>query len=356
MRSAILSDVFPMTGSRRPKVSVLLPVHNGADYVESAVRSVMEQTLQDIEILVVDDASTDGTADILARLAAEDPRLRIERLERNQRLPRALNHGLDLCRGEYVARMDADDLCEPRRLEVQVSYLDRHPEVTLIGCSVIRIDGDGTPFQTSVRAQDPFACRWMCRFVMPFRHPTFFFRRSEMELRYDPACTVSEDYDLLARLTATRKVGCLPDVLLRYREHGGSLTGTKWHKMVEEARSIAVSVQKTEMSSAVFEAMTTFRDSYYGLQPLDDAGVAGLFEGLRRMARADAAASPTHAAWIWRQTAQLAAQALLRSGTGKRGIVLAFLTRGRDFLPALSARFLETRGLLPAALRSDPRV
>lgn len=345
-----------MPGSRPPKVSVLLPVHNGADYVESAVRSVMEQTLRDLEILIVDDASTDGTAKIIARLAAEDPRIRVESLRENHRLPRALNHGLDLCRGEYVARMDADDLCEPRRLEVQTAYLDAHPEVTLIGCSVIRIDGDGKPFQTSVRAQDPFATRWMCRFVMPFRHPTFLFRRAEMDLRYDPDCTVSEDYDLLARLTATHKVACLPDVLLRYREHAGSLTGTKWHKMLEEARKIAVPVQQAEMDPAVFEATAPLRASYYDLQPLDGAGVAGLFEGLRLMARADAAASPAHAAWVWRQTAQLAAQALMRSGAGKRGILSAFLTHGRDFLPSLSARFLETRRVLPAALRSDPSV
>lgn len=342
--------------SPKPKVSVLLPVHNGAEYVESAVRSVMEQTLQDIEILLVDDASTDETAEILARLAAEDARIRIEHLKENHRLPRALNRGLDLCRGEYVARMDADDLCEPRRLEVQTAYLDSNPEVTLIGCSVIRIDGEGTPFQTSVRAQDAFATRWMCRFVMPFRHPTFLFRRAEMDLRYDPDCTVSEDYDLLARLTAKRKVGCLPDVLLRYREHGGSLTGTKWHKMVEEAQKIAVPVQQADMSPDVFEAMAAFRNSYYGLQPLDDKGVAALFDGLGRMARADAAASPSHAAWVWRQTAQLAAQALLRSGAGKRGILWAFLSQGRDFLPSLTARFLETRGLVPAALRSDPKV
>lgn len=339
---------------RPPKVSVLLPVHNGANYVESAVRSMMAQTLREIEIVVVDDASSDGTPGILDRLAAEDGRIRVERLEPNRRLPGALNRGLELCRGEYVARMDADDLSEPTRLEVQARFLDSHPDITLVGCSVIRIDGDGKPFQTSVRAQDPFAARWMCRFMMPFRHPTFLFRRTEMDLAYDPACTVSEDFDILARLTETRKVVCLPDVLLRYREHDGSLTGAKWRLMVEEAEKIAVPVQKTEMPAEVFEAMAPFRTAYFDLRPLDGTGIAALFEGLKRMAQADALESPAHRDWIRRQTAQLGAHALLRSGARKPRILAAFFGPGRDFLPALVMRFLETRRLLPAAFRSDP--
>lgn len=333
-----------------------MAVHNGQRYLESAMRSVMTQTLSDIEILVVDDASTDDTPDILARLAKEDRRIRIERLEDNRRLPGALNHGMELARGDYVARMDADDLCERRRLEVQADYLEDHPEITLVGCSVVRIDGDGQAFQTSLRPQTPYLTRWMCRFVMPFRHPTFMFRRADMMLKYDPSCTVSEDYDILARLTESHQVACLPEPLLRYREHSGSLTGKKWRKMLSEARAIALKVQAADMSPRVFRAMSAFRSAYFDLQALDEAGTAALFEGLRSMAREDAAASPRNRAWIWRQTSQLAAQALMRSGAANRDIMRAFAGPGRDFLPALSLRFLETRQMLPEPMRSDPNV
>lgn len=352
----------PMTSSQvshfspDPKVSVLLAVHNGEDYLESAMRSVMEQSLTDIEILVVDDASSDGSPAILQRLAAEDTRIRIERLNENRRLPGALNRGLELVRGTYVARMDADDLSHPRRLEVQAGFLDSHPEVTLIGCSTLHIDGRDYPLKTSVRSQDPFATRWMCRFVMPFRHPTFMFRRAEMKLCYDPACTVSEDYDILARLSQDHAVGCIPDVLLSYREHGGSLTGTKWRQMLHEAREIAVGVQSHDLSPEVFGALEPFRAAYFDLQPLNDAATAAMFDGLHRMVMVDVRTSPAHGRWVWRQTAQLAAQALMRSGCDRREILSAFAGPGRIFLTALAMRFFETRGRLPRKLRSDAEI
>ncbi|MBM7070230.1 glycosyltransferase family A protein [Actibacterium sp. 188UL27-1] len=338
-----------------PQISVLLPVHNGVPYIEEALRSVMGQTFTDIEIVVIDDGSTDDTPQVLARLAAEDPRIRVIRPDTNLRLPGALNLGLDHVRGAYVARMDADDICEPDRLARQHAYLEANPEITLIGCSVTRIRGDGTPFQVSVRGQDPFAARWMTRFVMPFRHPTFLFRRDEMPLRYDPACTVSEDYDILARLSADHKIACIPDVLLRYREHDGSLTGTKWKLMLAEAKRIAVPVQQADLSPRVFEALAPFRAAYYDQTPLDRGGQAALFKGLKMMIEEDARTSPSHRAWVTRQAAQMAAQALLRAGTGKVQVVQAFLMAGTSFMPALAMRFLETRRALPAPLRSEPQ-
>ncbi len=337
-----------------PRVSVLLPVHNGAEFVESALRSVMAQTLREIEILVVDDASTDATPEILARLAAEDPRLRILRPERNLRLPGALNFGLAQVRGAYVARMDADDLCAPTRLARQAAFLDANPEIVLVGCSARHIDRAGRVLKTSVRAQTPFHARWILRSAMAFRHPTFLFRADGWSWRYDPAFTVSEDYDLLARLTETERVACLPEALFDYREHGGSITAQKWAAMQGEARRIAERVQARDLPAAVFDALAPFRDAYFGQARLDPQGERALFEGLRAMLAHDLARTPEHGPWLRRQTAQLAARALSLSGRGPRAALAAFLRHGRGLLPALGARALEAKGLLPRALRSDP--
>jgi len=336
-----------------PKVSVLLAVRNGEEYVESAVRSVMDQTLRDLEILIVDDCSEDNTPSILSRLASEDPRIRVERLARNLRLPGALNHGLDLVRGSYVARMDADDLCEPDRLERQVAFLEAHPQITLVGCSTHHIDGEGHVFKTSIRSQDPYAARWMCRFIMPFRHPTFLFRRTEMAERYDATYSVSEDYDILARLSSKKQIACMPDVLLRYREHGGSLTGNKWATMLNQARQIAERVQREDLDADIYAGLECFRAAYFDAELLNPMDTMAFFAGLRKMAWADSIASPLHRAWIWSQTAQLAMHALERNNTPKSERLKAFLGRGRDFLSPLVLRALEVKQALPNKLRSE---
>src|SRR3954470_5796718 len=104
--------------SRRPLVTVLMSVHNGAAFIQEAVESVLTQTLEDFEFLLYDDASTDGTTDYLMGL--RDPRLSVFRNEENLGLAATLNRGIDMAKGEYVARMDADDVCVPDRLQRQV--------------------------------------------------------------------------------------------------------------------------------------------------------------------------------------------------------------------------------------------
>mgnify|MGYP006270521559 CR=1 FL=1 len=336
-----------------PRVSVLLPVHNGEDYIESALRSVMGQTLRDIEIVAVDDASSDATPGILARLATEDARIRVLRPEQNLRLPRALNFGLEHVRGDYVARMDADDLCEPTRLQVQADFLDANPEIVLVGCSARHIDAYNRFIKASIRAQTSFHTRWLLRVGMAFRHPTFFFRREGWTWRYDPECTLSEDYDILARVTDTAQVACLPDLLFSYREHEGSLTGRKWHNMQVEARRIAERVQKADLPADIYDALEPYRDAYYDQMALDSAGVAAVFEGLSRMLAHDVEKYPQHGQWIRRQTAQLAAHALMRSGMSPAQNIATFLRKGPHFLPALGLRYMEAKRILPEALRSD---
>ena len=127
-----------------PRLSVILPVYNGSAFLAEAMESVLNQTFRDFELLVIDDASTDGSAAVAEQFG--DPRVRVIRQEANRRLPATLNHGLDLARGEWVARMDADDICHPQRFARQVAFLEAHPDHGVVGSWSEDIDEYGKPF------------------------------------------------------------------------------------------------------------------------------------------------------------------------------------------------------------------
>ena len=339
-----------------PAVSVLMTVHNGQPYVESALRSVMEQSLRDIEIVVVDDASTDDTPQVLQKLATEDPRLRIDTAETNLGVGAASNRGLGLCRAEYVARMDADDLSDPTRLQTQKRYLETHSEVLLLGTSIHQIDAGGQHLRTSLRPRDAFATRWLARFQYPLNHPSTMFRRLGPDgtpLLYDATMRTTLDYDFCARVLERGEVACLPDVLLSYRVHGGSISGTKYRHQSEAAKAIAARVQAHDLPAPLHGALAAFNRAFFDFAPADPAQV---FDGLRQVIAHDLKTHPDRRAWMLRQAAQLLATALKRSGQGKGQILRAFLGAGRDFLPPLALRLLETRQALPAGWRTDPDI
>ena len=127
------------------RISVLLPVYNVEPYVADALTSIQSQTFSDIEIVVVDDGSTDGTLRIVEQFASTDGRIKVVRSTRNQGLSAALNLGLTYCRAPFIARMDGDDIALPERLEKQLNFLEQTPGVALVGCASIQIDQSGRP-------------------------------------------------------------------------------------------------------------------------------------------------------------------------------------------------------------------
>ena len=226
-----------------PFVTVLMPVHNGAAYLYEAIDSVLRQSFRDFELLIVDDASTDESVAIIERY--KDPRIRLLRSAARLKLSGALNLGLDNAQGEYVARMDADDISLPRRLEIQVQHMNLHPMIGICG-TWIRYFG-GT---SRVVLKRPIGYEEIRAFTLvdtPFAHPTVILRRSLMEhhqLRFDGSYYPTEDFELWVRAMRCFPVENLPQVLLRYRKHGQSLTGSDWSKMDEQAvRVIAHHIQ-----------------------------------------------------------------------------------------------------------------
>lgn len=207
-----------------PAVTVLLPVRNGAATLQSSLTSILRQTFTNIEVLVIDDGSTDETPAILR--ACTDPRLRVLRNEKNIGLMRTLNRGLREARGELIARQDADDLSEPDRLARQLEFLERHPQVQLLGTSCWRMNPAGRVTGANDLPSTHHALRWASVLDNPFIHTSVIFRRATAldELGgYNEALSICEDYDLWNRIAARHRVANLPERLVYYREHGTSM-------------------------------------------------------------------------------------------------------------------------------------
>jgi glycosyltransferase involved in cell wall biosynthesis len=197
-------------------VSVLMSVHNGARTVSAAVDSIRAQTFPDWELLLVDDASTDGTAELLTRL--DDPRIRVLRNERNRGLAASLNRAFRESRGTLIARMDADDVALPQRFAAQVAFLASHPEVDILGSAAILLDGSGREAGISTRRETHGDIAASICKENPFIHPAVMMRRRVLEELggYDESLRRAQDYDLWLRGVHRFRYHNLQEPLLRY--------------------------------------------------------------------------------------------------------------------------------------------
>lgn len=206
----------------RPVVTVLIPVHNGTAFLRDAIGSVLGQTFGDFELLLLDDASTDESREIIGSF--RDPRVRLERNARNVGQTATLNRGLDLARGRYVARLDQDDVSLPRRLERQVELLERRPEIDVVGTWGFVIDARGRrvgAMRRRVRDRGSFLGALIVG-ECPFWHPSVVFRRDAIRALggYDTSFAPAEDVDLWTRLALSGGQGVvLPEVHCLYRLH-----------------------------------------------------------------------------------------------------------------------------------------
>lgn len=211
-----------------------MPVHNGAPHLAEAIQSIIHQTLQDFEFLIINDASTDESVALIKNFA--DPRIRLISSPNRLKLSGALNLGLDNARGRLIARMDADDISLPHRLELQARFMEQHPEIGLCG-TWIRYFG-GTSHSVLKRPLSHNEIKAFTLIDTPFAHPTVMMRRDMMErhqLRFDGEFFPTEDFELWTRALQYLPSANMPQVLLRYRVHGQSLTGADWSNMDEQA-------------------------------------------------------------------------------------------------------------------------
>jgi len=218
-------------GKAEPRVSVLLPVRDAAEFLGLAVDAVLRQTLSELELVVVDDGSLDASPDIVIERGQRDPRVRLLRCP-GSGLVAALNAGLQACRAPAVARMDADDVCHPRRLEEQLRHLDRHPEVGVVSCQVrlfprSRLAGGYRVYEDWLNRLSTHDAMARERFVeAPLVHPTAMVRRHLLEEAGGYRdLGWPEDYDLWLRLFAADvRFAKLDRPLYFWREHSERLT------------------------------------------------------------------------------------------------------------------------------------
>ncbi len=209
-----------------PGVSVILPVYNATRHVSEALKSVLAQSFGDLEIVVIDDGSNDDTVAVVERFS--DTRIRLVRNDTNRGIVFSLNRGIEESRGQYIARMDADDIAWPERFARQVAFMEAHPEVGLCGTWVRKFISYG-PRWIQKGPIDSATLKAMLLFATPFVHPTVMLRRSVLDehgLRYDPAFPGVEDYRLWCEMALVTGLAMVPEILLDYRVSLSSVTGT----------------------------------------------------------------------------------------------------------------------------------
>jgi glycosyltransferase involved in cell wall biosynthesis len=227
--------------NKAPVVSVVMPVFNGERYLRESITSILSQSLRDFEFIIVDDGSTDASAAIID--SYNDPRIVRETFSENRGLITALNRGLQIARGRYVARHDGDDVALPQRLQRQVQLLDTNSDLVLLGSAYTEIDEAGQPGKQVRMPEDSLSLCWHSVFQNPFAHSTVMFRRANIleigSYACGPEATHVEDYELWLRLIWARKGALnMKEPLVCWRSNSQSVSRTFASQQGENFRQI----------------------------------------------------------------------------------------------------------------------
>jgi glycosyltransferase involved in cell wall biosynthesis len=244
-----------------PLISVVLPVFNAQGYLATAVESILAQSVADFELIAIDDGSTDGSPEVLGKLRQRDSRVHI--ISRpNTGIVGALNDGLAAARGEFIARMDADDIALPQRFERQLAYLRAHPECVAVGSSVLQIDPDGDPIGVQHWAESHAEIdALLLTGGGGLAHPTAMIRTSALRGvgGYRPEYQWIEDKDLWLRLGEIGRLANLREPLLQYRLHESSVC---WQREVQQRQLWEKLLAETYRRRGISRRPPSFRSRF----------------------------------------------------------------------------------------------
>lgn len=210
----------------KPAISVLMPVYNGEKYLKQAIDSILSQTFTNFELITINDGSKDSSLDILK--SYNDPRLIIINNEINKGLIESLNIGLAQCKGVYTARFDHDDVALPHRLEIQYNFMQKHPEIDLVGGWTECIDSNNKSLKINRNPSNPIVIRYEFLFNNVMFHSSIFFRTEKIKKKggYSEEFVHSEDYEMYSRPGKELICSNIPEVLFKLRLHSDSITGS----------------------------------------------------------------------------------------------------------------------------------
>lgn len=211
--------------NKQVEISVILPVYNASKYLRKSIESVLNQSFVDFELIIINDASTDDSEEIIKQFT--DSRIIYIKNEVNKRLIKTLNLGLSVAKGKYIARMDADDIAIPNRFEMQVSFLNTNQDYVLVGTSVNQIEENDVFIKRLNYFQKHEELVFSLVFFSPFVHPSVMIRKSTLDthsLQFDENFLHAEDYELWTRLVRFGKVANINEPLLEYRVHQNQIS------------------------------------------------------------------------------------------------------------------------------------
>ena len=257
-----------------PLITVLMPVYNAERYLHEAISSILEQTFTDFELMIINDGSTDSTMDIINTFS--DSRISVVQNNGNQGIVYTLNRGIALANGTYIARMDSDDVALPQRLEKQFVFMEKYPNIGLLGTNTLSINEEGkimnegkALYSLDDRYRSPYIMRWNLLWGAGISHPTAFIRKeilSNYDLYYDATYEYGEDFELWTRIVPHVEITYLPEVLLYYRINPNGISCSK----SEKQDFLVFQITKREIS--ILDMTLADHDQLYALHRLKFRG------------------------------------------------------------------------------------
>ena len=224
-----------------PKISVIMPVYNAEVYVSQAIESILNQSYKNFEFIIINDASNDKSLDIINSYKFKDKRIKIITLDNNQGIAIALNNGIAIAQGEYIVRMDADDISLPYRLDKQLNFMESNRTCGVSGSWLETIDRKGNSLDVWKGSLTHENIKSELLFNSALYHPTIIFRReifSSIKQIYNPDFVPAEDYELWSRLSSITKLANIPEILIRYRVHDKNISYVESDKQILQANKV----------------------------------------------------------------------------------------------------------------------
>lgn len=212
---------MPKTITKKPVISVLMPAYNSEKYIAESIESILNQTFKDFEFIIINDGSTDNTANIVRKYAAMDTRIKFIDNKKNQGVAKIRNELLNAANGKYLAYQDSDDISLPHRLKIQVEFLDSHPDISIVGAALECFP----TYEKMDWARNPRLLDFYFGNSVP--NPVAMLRKQDIDkygLKYNESYQTCEDYDFWVRCARFLKIHNLPNVLLKYRVLDNSLS------------------------------------------------------------------------------------------------------------------------------------